>query len=86
LISDASPHLSIPRRRSAWPDKKQAFNLGIFYEDNGSKKRWVLKANDPKTLNDIDAVFVTAEPDGGSRHPSGKQLLLAYVRVAPNHP
>jgi hypothetical protein len=60
--------------------------LGIFYEDNIRKKRWVLKASDPKTLEDIDAVFVTVEPTGGSRHPSGKQLLFAYLRVNPNHP
>jgi len=32
------------------PDRQQAFNLGIFYEDNASKKRWVLKIDDPKTL------------------------------------
>src|SRR6266481_9045145 len=68
------------------PDKQQALNLGIFYEDNVSKKRWVLKANDPKTLQDIDAVFVTVEPNGGSHHPSGKQLLFAYLRISPNHP
>jgi hypothetical protein len=68
------------------PDKQQALSLGIFYEDNVSKKRWVLKADDPKTLQDIDAVFVTVEPNGGSHHPSGKQLLFAYLRVNPNHP
>jgi putative zinc finger protein len=68
------------------PDKQQALNLGIFYEDNVNKKRWVLKANDPKTLQDIDAVFVTVEPNGGSHHPSGKQLLFAYLRISPNHP
>ncbi len=68
------------------PDKAQALNLGIFYEDNASKKRWILKAEDPKTLSDIDAVFVTVEPNGGSHHPSGKQLLFAYLRVTPNHP
>jgi hypothetical protein len=68
------------------PDKQQALNLGIFYEDSQSKKRWVLKANDPKTLQDIDAVFVTVEPNGGSHHPSGKQLLFAYLRISPNHP
>ena len=87
---DAEPGLQNAGAFQAWgrrgPDKKQALNLGIFYEDNASKKRWVLKANDPKTLNDIDAVFVTAEPDGGSQHPSGKQLLFAYLRVTPNHP
>jgi hypothetical protein len=68
------------------PGKEQALNLGIFYEDNASKKRWVLKAEDPKTLEDIDAVFVTVEPNGGSHHPSGKQLLFAYLCVSPNHP
>ena len=68
------------------PDFKQALNLGIFYEDNASKKRWVLKMDDPKTLAQIDAVFVTIEPHGGSSKPSGKPLLFAYLRVNPNHP
>jgi hypothetical protein len=68
------------------PDKQRARSLGVLYEDNVDKKRWVLKANDPKTLEDIDAVFVTVEPDGGSQHPSGKQLLFASLRVNPNHP
>jgi hypothetical protein len=67
-------------------DKEQALSLGVFYEDNTSKKRWVLKFDDPKTLAKIDAVFVTVEPHGGSHHPSGKQLLFAYLRVNPNHP
>jgi DNA repair exonuclease SbcCD ATPase subunit len=68
------------------PDSKQAVNLGIFYEDNASKKRWILKSEDPKTLAQIDAVFVTVEPNGGSEKPSGKPLLFAYLRVNPNHP
>ena len=68
------------------PDREQAFPLGIFYEDNASKKRWVLKLDDPKLLAEIDAVFVTIEPNGGSRKPSGKPLLFAYLRVDPNHP
>ncbi len=68
------------------PDWKQAVNLGIFYEDNASKKRWILKSEDPKTLAQIDAVFVTVEPHGGSDKPSGKPLLFAYLRVSPNHP
>jgi DNA repair exonuclease SbcCD ATPase subunit len=67
-------------------DKQQALSLGVFYEDNTSKKRWVLKFDDSKALATIDAVFVTVEPSGGSHHPSGKQLLFAYLRVAPNHP
>lgn len=67
-------------------EREQAFPLGIFYEDNASKKRWVLKLDDPKLLAQIDAVFVTIEPNGGSRKPSGKPLLFAYLRVDPNHP
>ena len=68
------------------PDRQQALNLGIFFEDNASKKRWVLKIDDPKTLAQIDAVFVTMEPNGRSDKPSGKPLLFAYLRVDPNHP
>ena len=87
---DAQPGLQNASSFQAWgrkgPDKQQARSLGIFYEDSVSKKRWVLKASDPKTLEDIDAVFVTVEPNGGSHHPSGKQLLFAYLRVNPNHP
>jgi anti-sigma factor RsiW len=68
------------------PDWTQAFKLGMFYEDNVSKKRWVMKFDDKKTLDQIDAVFVTVEPHGGSEQPTGKPLLFAYLRVAPNHP
>jgi hypothetical protein len=68
------------------PDWQQAVNLGIFYEDNASKRRWILKCDDPKTLAQIDAVFVTVEPNGGSHKPSGKSLLFAYLKVDPNHP
>ena len=68
------------------PDRKQALNLGIFYEDSISKKRWVLKCDDPKTLAQIDGVFVTLEPNGGSPSPSGKSLLFASLRIDPNHP
>jgi hypothetical protein len=68
------------------PDKQQALNLGIFYEDNASRKRWILKCDDPKTLAQIDGVFVTVEPNGGSHKPSGKSLLFAYLRIDPNHP
>jgi hypothetical protein len=68
------------------PDRQQALNLGVFYVDNASKKRWILKCDDPKTLAQIDAVFVTVEPNGGSQKPSGKSLLFAYLRVDANHP
>jgi hypothetical protein len=68
------------------PDWNQALNLGMFYEDSAAKKRWVLRFDDPKTLAQIDAVFVTVEPNGGSRKPSGQRLLFAYLKIEPNHP
>src|SRR6266404_4716046 len=71
---------------SRGPDRTQAFKLGMFYEDNVAKKRWVLKFNDKKTLDQIDAIFVTVEPRGGSERPTGKPLLFAYLKVAANHP
>jgi len=67
-------------------DNKQAMNLGVFYEDNATKKRWVVRSDDPNMLKEIDAVFVTVEPNGGSTHPSSQPLLFAYLRVQPNHP
>ena len=68
------------------PDRREAVNLGIFYGDNAAKKRWVLKFNDPNVLEQIDAVFVTVEPNGGSHKPSGKPVLDAYLQLPPNHP
>ncbi len=68
------------------PDRQQALNLGVFYVDNASKKRWVLRFDDPKALAEIDAVFVTVEPHGGSQKPSNKSLLFASLHIDPNHP
>lgn len=87
---DQQPGIKNASTFQAWgrrgPDRERAVNLGILYEDNTNKKRWVVKSHDPKTLGQIDAVFVTVEPNGGSSHPSGKPLLFAYLRVGPNHP
>ena len=82
-VRDASTFEAWGQRGSDW---KQASKLGIFYEDNASKKRWVVKSNDRRTLEQIDAVFITIEPNGGSERPTGKPLLFAYLKVAPNHP
>lgn len=68
------------------PDRQQALNLGVFYEDNATRKRWILKCDNPKTLAQIDAVFVTIEPKGGSHKPSSRTLLFASLRIEPNHP
>ena len=74
----------------AWGQKgsdwRLASKLGIFYQDNLAKKSWVVKSNDRKALAQIDAVFITVEPNGGSERPTGKPLLFAYLKVAPNHP
>jgi hypothetical protein len=67
-------------------DPQQALSLGVFYEDETAKKRWVLKSDDPVALEQINAVFVTIEPNGGSEKPSGKPLLFAYLKIEPNHP
>ena len=67
-------------------DSQQALNLGIFYQDNAAKKRWVVKFDNAKQLTEIDAVFVTVEPKGGSPKPSSKPLLFAYLKISPNHP
>jgi predicted nucleic acid-binding Zn-ribbon protein len=87
---DAEPQWKDADAFQAWgahgPDRSQAFNLGMFYEDNVSKKRWVLKYDDRKTLQQIDAVFVTIEPHGGSEKPSGKPFLYAYLKMSANHP
>jgi hypothetical protein len=82
-VKDASTFEAWGQRGSDW---RQASKLGIFYEDNASKKRWVVKSNDRRTLGQIDAVFITVEPNGGSERPTGKPLLFAYLKVAPNHP
>ena len=82
-VKDTSTFEAWGQRGSNW---RQASKLGIFYEDNASKKRWVVKSNDRRTLDQIDAVFITIEPNGGSERPTGKPLLFAYLKVAPNHP
>jgi hypothetical protein len=67
-------------------DFEQALPLGILFVDSASKRRWVLRFDDAKALAEIDAVFVTVEPNNRSRRPSGKPMLFAYLKVEPNHP
>ena len=61
-------------------------NLGVFYIDDHAQKRWVLKVDDPEKLAAINSLFVTVEPLGGAKRPSGKRLLYAYLASQPNHP
>jgi hypothetical protein len=87
---DQQPGVKLASTFQAWGrkgvDQQHDINLGIFYQDDQSKKRWILKSNDPVTLAQIDAVFVTVEPNGESAKPSGKPLLFTYLRLTPNHP
>src|SRR5258707_322090 len=66
--------------------KSHPMNLGILYMDSESNRRWVLRSDDPKQLAEIDAVFVTVEPHGGSQKPTGKPFLYALLRKEANHP
>jgi hypothetical protein len=70
------------------PQGQQAspMNLGILYMDNEANRRWVMRFDDPKQLAEIDAVFVTVEPHGGSQKPTSKPFLYALLRNEANHP
>jgi Anti-sigma-K factor rskA len=66
--------------------QNSAVSLGIFYQDDQTQNRWVLKFNDAAVLSGIDAVFITVEPRGGSAKPTGQKLLWAFLNSTPNHP
>ena len=87
---DEQPGVKRTSTFQAWgqnsPDRQRALNLGIFYQDSAAQKRWVLKFDNARALQEINAVFVTVEPHGGSEEPSGKRLLFASLRIEPNHP
>ena len=87
---DQQPGVELASTFQAWGrkgiDQKHDVSLGIFYQDDQNKMRWVLKSNDSVTLSKLDAVFVTIEPHGESSKPTGKPLLFTYLRLPPNHP
>lgn len=68
------------------PYRSAVQSLGIFYRDDQTTNRWFLKFDDPQVLAEIDSVFVTIEPAGGSRRPTGARLLSAYLKADLNHP
>jgi hypothetical protein len=61
-------------------------SLGILFMDSESNKRWALRVDDPAKLEEVNALFVTIEPHGGSVKPTGKPFLYAYLKKEPNHP
>jgi hypothetical protein len=74
------------QKETAEGEAARPLDLGILYLDSESNRRWALRFNDPQTLAQIDAVFVTVEPRGGSRKPTGKPFLFAMLRKEANHP
>jgi hypothetical protein len=87
---DAQPDLKTASAFQAWgrteAGEGRPLNLGIFYLDSETNRRWILRFDDPKRLAEIDAVFVTVEPRGGSKKPTGKPFLYASLRQEANHP
>jgi hypothetical protein len=73
---DQQPGIKKAGAFQAWggrgADRQHAVSLGLLYKDDLNQKRWVLKFNDARIISQIDAVFVTVEPEGGSTKPSGK--------------
>lgn len=74
------------QREAPQGETASPMNLGILYMDNENNRRWVMRFDDPKQLMEIDAVFVTVEPRGGSHKPTSKPFLYALLRNQVNHP
>jgi len=74
------------QKETAQGEQALPLNLGILYMDNETNRRWVMRFDDPKQLSEIDAVFVTVEPRGGSQKPTTKPFLYALLRNDANHP
>ena len=85
-VKNASTFQVWGKRDSELNAESHPMNLGILYEDSESNRRWVLRSDDSKQLAEIDAVFVTVEPHGGSEKPTGKPFLYALLRKEANHP
>jgi hypothetical protein len=84
-VQDAGYHYRIWGKREG-PSQRPR-NLGIFYSDDKSQRRWVFKYDDPKVLSEIDSVFVTVESSsGGTSQPKGDKFMYAYLKGQPNHP
>ena len=86
----APKDLNARRSFQAWgqfsDSSSSAVNLGIFYVDDPAQRRWMLKFDNPEVLKQLNAVFVTVEPHGGTARPTGQKLMYAYLGHEPNHP
>ena len=79
-----------PASFQAWgyrqSNERKPESLGLFSMDDPSVNRWVLKVNNPRVLEHVDAVFVTAEGPNGSPSPRGRKVLYANLAGPANHP
>src|SRR6202034_3811034 len=73
------------QRETPQGETAKPVSLGILYMDNETNRRWALRCDAPQQLAEIDAVFVTVEPHGGSEKPTGKPFLYAMLRKEANH-
>jgi len=85
-ILNASSFQVWGQREAPEGEQVSPMNLGILYMDSEANRRWVMRFDDPKQLAEIDAVFVTVEPHGGSQKPTSKPFLYALLRNEANHP
>lgn len=85
-VKNANTYQVWGRREMAQGTQARPKSLGILYLDNESNHRWVMRFDDAKQLEEIDAVFVTVEPHGGSPKPTSKPFLYALLRQEVNHP
>jgi hypothetical protein len=66
--------------------KETTYSLGILRSDDSNQARWMLTFDDPKVLNRINAVYITAERDTVAKNnPQGRKFLYAFLGT-PNHP
>lgn len=66
---------------------QKARSLGVFHPDDKAQNRWIFEYDNPRTLAEIDSIFVTLERSDSPRsEPKGQKLMYAYLRDHPNHP
>lgn len=87
---DRQPGLKNASTFQVWGKNESAqdkpVKLGVLFVDNEANRRWALRCDDPEQLAQIDAVFVTVEPNAQGNKPTGKPFLYASLRKEPNHP
>jgi hypothetical protein len=61
------------------------FKLGLMHPDNTGHGGWVVSCDDPKVLNQLNAVYIAPESTRGERPAQGQKRMYALLGSA-NHP